>query len=544
MGKILLALLAAAGLLRPDLPTRPAGFEPPGAAGENRAGRVIEHLDGLVRLPPLITPGETIEITPLNPAKTPPGGRWTVAGAEARPAEGSEPGLRLRVRIPDGLDPMGPLPVTYTDARGQRIVEASGLEQVRVVPPVSPVSPPISQPAAPRISRCGSRWVQDGVACACGWFPDQAARDGFLIDGRPAGNLAAVSLRSVCARVGLGPHRISGTFAAGFEPVREDRVVALQIRRFPPFLSLRPLQSAAITWMVLGTKDPVRLRLRNTAPDLATLEGGTLQTVATSGGLHNAASRNVAWLAGSGPFRIEAEVEDNTAPYLGEEYLTLLGDLFQREVRRMASSLDGQMRALPEGRNGSLYSRPGVLSLLTAARSDLARALPYPELAAFRDATADLLDEAAARVQLLPELLPEEKAAWVEKKKVQPLLKRVQGFLEASGESPRRSLCILSSPEEGAIVKIYPRSLPSDPVETSTADIVSHLFPGKYRYEVWKDSFKEVESEIDLTGTSGDPGDTRLVLDCRLIPAGDRDRPAPCRLASASERDAVRCRWP
>jgi hypothetical protein len=525
MGKILLALLAAAGFLRPDLPTRPnPGFETPG--GEARAGRVIEHLDGLLRLPPLLTPGETIEIAPLNPAKTPPGGRWTVAGVEAKPVD--EAG-RLRVQLPAGLDPMGPLPVVYTDPRGQRIVEASGLEQVRVVPP-SPVSPVSPIPSASRLSRCGSQWVQDGVACACGWFPDQAARDELRIDGRPvpSTSLAAVSRRSVCARVGLGPHMLSGG----------DKVVAVQIRRFPPFLSLRPLQSTSITWMVLGTKEPVRLRLRNTAPDLATLEGGTLQTAATSGGLRNAASRNVAWLAGSGPFRIEAAVEDDTAPFLGEEYLTLLGDHFQKEVRRVAAGLDSGVRSLPEERN--LYSRAEVLGLLASTRSDLDRALPYPELAAFRDATADLLDDASARIQLLPEETSEDTAR-VEKKKVQPLLKRVQGFLESSGESPRRSLCILSSPEDGAIVKIYPRSLPSDPVETSTADIVSHLFPGKYRYEVWKDSFKEVESEIDLTGTTGD---ARLVLDCRLIPAGDRDRPAPCRLASASERDAARCRWP
>lgn len=519
MGKILLALLAAAGFLRPDLPTRPnPGFETTG--GEARAGRVIEHLDGLLRLPPLITPGETIEIAPLNPAKTPPGGRWTVAGVDAKPVDSEDAGLRLRVQLPAGLDPMGPLPVVYTDPRGQRIVEASGLEQVRVVPSsaVSPTS------TAVRLSRCGSQWVQDGVACACGWFPDQAARDELRIDGRPvpATSLAAVSQRSVCARVGLGPHLLSGG----------DRVVAVQIRRFPPFLSLRPLQSTSITWMVLGTKEPVRLRLRNTAPDLATLEGGTLQTAATSGGLRNAASRNVTWLAGSGPFRIEAAVEDDTAPFLGEEYLTLLGEHFQKEVRRVAAGLDGRVRTLPEER--SLYSRAEVLGLLASTRTELDKALPYPELAAFRDATADLLDDASARIQLLPE----EETARIERKKVQPLLKRVQGFLEASGESPRRSLCILSSPEDGAIVKIYPRSLPSDPVETSTADIVSHLFPGKYRYEVWKDSFKEVESEIDLTG------DTRLVLDCRLIPAGDRDRPAPCRLASASERDAARCRWP
>ncbi|MFL6290349.1 MAG: hypothetical protein ACJ759_05580 [Thermoanaerobaculia bacterium] len=520
MGKTLLALLTLAGLgLLPDVPTRPV--RPGIDAAEARSGRIVERLDGLVRLPPLVSPGEIIELTPLNPAKTPPGGHWLVAGVEALPVAGSEP--RLRVQLPADLDSMGPLPVVYVDPRGKRLVEASGLEQSRIVP--ASVSP-----SAPRLSRCGSRWVQDGVACACGWFPGEAARQGVLIDGRPAGPFVAVSQRSVCARVGLGPHRLSGSIAAGFDPARDEgRIDAVQIRRFPPFLSLRPLQSAAITWIVLGTKEPVRLRLRNTAPDLATLEGGTVQTIATSGGLRNAASRDVRWLAGSGPFRIEAAVEDNASPFLGEEYLTLLGELFQREVRRIAAGLDVGVRTLPEERN--LYSKPEVLALLAATGSEVPKGLPYPELTAFRDAAADLLEETAARVELMPT---------AEVRKVQPLLRQVQDFLAASGDSPQRSLCILSSPEDGAIVKIYPRSLPSAPVETSTSDIVSHLFPGKYRYEVWKESFKEVESEIDLTGNIAD---MRLVLDCRLIPSNDRGRPSPCRLASASERDAARCRW-
>lgn len=514
MGKTLLALLAAAGLgLLPAVPTRTVAPELDPAAA--RPGKTIERLDGLVRLPPLVSPGETIEFTPLNPAKTPPGGRWLVAGVEARPLEG-----RLRVQLPADLDSMGPMPVVYVDPRGKRLVEASGLEQSRILP-ASPT------PAGPRLSRCGSRWVQDGVACACGWFPDEAARQGLLIDGRPAGPLVAVSRRSVCARVGLGPHRLSGSLAAGFDPARDEgRIDAVQIRRFPPFLSLRPLQTVSIRWMVLGTKEPVRLRLRNTAPDLATLDGGTVQTIATSGGLHNSASRDVRWLAGSGPFRIEAAVEDNASPFLGEEYLTLLGELFQREVRRIAAGLEVGIRTLPEERNH--YSKGEVLALLGATRAEVPRGLPYPELAAFRDAAADLLEETAARVELMPA---------AEVRKVQPLLRQVQDFLAASGEAPQRSLCILSSPEDGAMVKIYPRSLPSVPVETSTADIVSHLFPGKYRYEIWKESFKQVESEIDLTG------DTRLVLDCRLVPSNNRHRPNPCRLASASERDAARCRW-
>lgn len=525
MGKILLALLATTGLgLLPDLPTRPVGpLLPP----ESRS-RTVEHLEGLVRLPPLVSAGETIEFEPLNPAKTPPGGRWIVAGVEASSVSGSEDGLpRLRIQLPVDLDPMGPVEVVFLDAQGKRLVAASGLEQVRIVPP-------FPAPSAPRLSRCGTRWVQDGVACVCGWFPGESAR-GILVDGRPAAPVVSRSQRSLCSRVGLGPHRLSGSIAAGFDPARDnDRIDAVQIRRFPPFLSLRPLQSAAITWMVLGTKEPVRLRLRNTAPDLATLQGGTTQTVATSGGLRNGASRNVTWLAGSGPFRIEAEVEDNGSPFLGKEYLTILAELFQREVRRLAADLDSQVRSLPEDRDGG-YARERVLALLAGARAEVPRVLPYPELTAFRDSSVDLLEETAARIELLPG--SEEDASFVERKRVQPLLRQLLDFLATSGEAPQRSLCILSSPEDGAIVKIYPRSLPSAPVETSTADIVSHLFPGVYRYEIWKESFKQVESEIDLTG------DTRLVLDCRLVRSGDRGSPAPCRLASASERDAERCRW-
>ncbi|HET9227477.1 MAG TPA: hypothetical protein VFR31_12475, partial [Thermoanaerobaculia bacterium] len=104
MGKTLLALLAAAGLgLLPAVPSRPVRPDLPA-----RAGKTVEHLDGLVRLPPLVAPGETIDFTPLNPAKTPSDGKWTVAGIEALPVEGV-----LRVQLPSDLDPMGPLPVVY-----------------------------------------------------------------------------------------------------------------------------------------------------------------------------------------------------------------------------------------------------------------------------------------------------------------------------------------------------------------------------------------------------------------------------------------------
>ena len=49
------------------------------------APRPATSLDGLLRLPPAAAPGETILIQVLDPERTPPAGRWTIAGADALP---------------------------------------------------------------------------------------------------------------------------------------------------------------------------------------------------------------------------------------------------------------------------------------------------------------------------------------------------------------------------------------------------------------------------------------------------------------------------
>ncbi|HVF61732.1 MAG TPA: hypothetical protein VNJ70_18145 [Thermoanaerobaculia bacterium] len=49
------------------------------------APRPAASLDGLLRLPPAAAPGETILVQVLDPERTPPAGRWTIAGADAVP---------------------------------------------------------------------------------------------------------------------------------------------------------------------------------------------------------------------------------------------------------------------------------------------------------------------------------------------------------------------------------------------------------------------------------------------------------------------------
>ncbi|HEX9670349.1 MAG TPA: hypothetical protein VGC93_12825 [Thermoanaerobaculia bacterium] len=49
------------------------------------APRPTASLEGLLRLPPVVAPGETVLIQVLDPERTPPEGRWTFAGAPAVP---------------------------------------------------------------------------------------------------------------------------------------------------------------------------------------------------------------------------------------------------------------------------------------------------------------------------------------------------------------------------------------------------------------------------------------------------------------------------
>lgn len=49
------------------------------------APRPAASLEGLLRLPPAAAPGETVLVQVLDPERTPPEGRWTIAGADAVP---------------------------------------------------------------------------------------------------------------------------------------------------------------------------------------------------------------------------------------------------------------------------------------------------------------------------------------------------------------------------------------------------------------------------------------------------------------------------
>src|SRR5437764_351631 len=91
----------------------------------------------LLLLPPVVSPGETIEVQVLDAARTPPAGKWTIAGVEA---SGESP---LRIRLPDSLPLHSPVAVTYTNVSGEVLSQTANLW---VAPPPAALDP------APRIT--------------------------------------------------------------------------------------------------------------------------------------------------------------------------------------------------------------------------------------------------------------------------------------------------------------------------------------------------------------------------------------------------------
>jgi len=252
-------------------------------------------LAGLILLPPLVSPGEELELRVLDPRRAPLGGRWTIGGAVAR-----QEGEVLRVRLPETLRPGEPLPVSYQDPGGVRALDVARAEGVRVVPPGP-------GPTTPRIRDCAARAFVNDVACVCGSFPP-GSWDGLSLDGKPARRRAGAGRRVVYLQLPPdltpGAHVIGGDPAYGY-PIADQFVLsALRVRAAIDREALFRGQRGKIELEVEGTEDSLPFRLTNGQPGVVSLDGGDRQTAFTSGGSPNRLERRLRGIR-RGDFQIE-----------------------------------------------------------------------------------------------------------------------------------------------------------------------------------------------------------------------------------------------
>ncbi len=157
----------------------------------------------------------------------------------------------------------------------------------------------------------------DQTACVCGNFPDEDSRHGLLLGGVPVGEPSTSSESMVEFHVpdGVppGPHAITGSSTGGFKPDEGPQIAVLALEGSIDLELLHSGQSTPMRIRIVGTEDPLELRLTNTTPQIISIEGGDEGLVWTSGGADNTVERTVRGLR-PGDFNISYGVANDACP--------------------------------------------------------------------------------------------------------------------------------------------------------------------------------------------------------------------------------------
>ncbi|HEV7571821.1 MAG TPA: hypothetical protein VGQ21_10020 [Thermoanaerobaculia bacterium] len=273
----------------------------------------------------------------------------------------------------------------------------------------------------------------------------------------------------------------------------------------PPSANITRGESRLLTWTVAGTTIPIRLRLRNKRPDIASLQGSQTQNVTTSGGLANTVSVYVTGV-NPGEADIEVTVLDDSARARQVESslrtaLPLISDELKMRVKEISIVREGPSQQ-------PMVYRDDVFRLLDEVQEEVAKRLPDEELAAFRDAVAELIREAKSVIDNEP---PQSNGAvsanspfvlannvtvtqtsgrsqstdvMTKESLFRLVVERIIDFLHRASEtSPIDTLCVLTTPANGADIVLYPPSVPSDRRGLRTASRVT-LYLGRYAVEI------------------------------------------------------------
>ncbi len=276
---------------------------------------VITDIDDVLRVPPQASPGETIEMTPLDLEKTPPGGNWQFGDQVADEVEPVDWGLKYEYsyadygfeltpkiswKIPDDYVLSSGITIKYRDKYGDLLLD-NYYEGMEFIPADS------DWKEQPRITDCTEMSFTERFICVCGYFPTPESQNAVLINGKPLGPPVSTSKRVLHFRlpegVEPGDHTIYGRPEAGFPTSDVVDIIVIRIGGSIDREKLFRGESTDAHLWVEGTEDPVELLLKNHTPLIISFQGGDEQVVITSGGSPNDVKRNVQGLK-AGNFNI------------------------------------------------------------------------------------------------------------------------------------------------------------------------------------------------------------------------------------------------
>lgn len=266
-------------------------------------------------------PGEKAgRLLAVVPARTGGGApAFDVAPVEALPPPPAPEQLAslLTAVLPDDLAPGGALPVSYTDPTGETTVDARAAASVEIDPPGRRQGPP-------RLDAAGAHALAGAPLCVCGRFPSPRAWRGFTLDGQsitPAAASGWAAWLPLSPDLAPGRHTVAGATALGFAAGREISFEVVTVELALDDARLLAGEPAPLAVRVVGTAEPLTVRLHNRTPDRATLDGGDAQTVTSSGGEENIASVTVRPRRRGGAPEVGWEIAGAACPCVAEQPL-------------------------------------------------------------------------------------------------------------------------------------------------------------------------------------------------------------------------------
>lgn len=238
---------------------------------------VADDLEDFAILPAVIEPGEQVEFSVIDPARTPSSGQWNIAGVKATPSSDG----RWTARIPNDIAPGAALSASYVDPWGETLVMVPAVHAITVA------APPEFSEQAPRVTGCSRLTFAGQLACVCGDFP-QGAQTQLTLDGQPLGQPLSASRRVLHYRlatdVAPGAHIVSGSPDDGFSPSDQAMLIALQMCGAIDQSALVRGESTEMRIEVDGAPEPLILELVNRTPGIISIDGGVRQSIEISPG--------------------------------------------------------------------------------------------------------------------------------------------------------------------------------------------------------------------------------------------------------------------
>jgi hypothetical protein len=262
-----------------------------------------------------------------------------------------------------------------------------------------------------------------------------------------------------------------------------------------------------VTWTITGTTLPVRARLHNRNPGAVDVKGGDDQYVTSSGGTPNVVTREVT-ARSAGVFAVDVSVDDH-------EWIAAA---YRSELRRIAAKIQASTKSLGRGRP---IRADDVSAVLDDTVADVDRSLPFEELAAFRDAVREYVDDLREELDAKTMASGADTAAIllvaqrsfdgsVPAPAARSLLTRLHDFIfRASAVEPLTEICAVTLPVNGATLLLYPKSAPN-----TTERMTATRFPvyvGLYTWEI-----RKMTGYLASKGTVNFLTDPDRVVECTL----------------------------